>query len=95
MIKRIKAKPLIDILGLDDRMSWGKYKGRSIEYIIYEEPSYIKWLLAEERIKLSSIAYEIYQKSVYARRYDNPSHHADYDNDFNPDSMAHFNLYGV
>ena len=38
------------ILKKTDIMSFGKYKGKKIEYIIYVDPKYMDWLLTETNI---------------------------------------------
>lgn len=35
-------------LGLTDVMPFGKFKGEQVEDLIYDEPSYMTWLVEEE-----------------------------------------------
>lgn len=34
---------MIDLLGVDDKMPQGKYKGYSVQEVIDEDPDYIEW----------------------------------------------------
>lgn len=68
-VRRIEPKSFAIDMGMDDRFTFGKYLGRSLLYVIGEEPSYIRWLLDDGIINISTDANEMYRKSVYAQRY--------------------------
>ena len=80
MVKRIKPVSIIPIMGLKDRLTIGKYQGRSIAYVMGEEPSYIRWLLNTDKVKLNTEAMELYASLAYSQRCDN---------DFGTDTVAY------
>lgn len=49
-IKRAK-KPR---LGMKSILTFGKHKGRSVKFIMQEEPSYLEWCLLEEIFSLNT-----------------------------------------
>ena len=88
MVKRIMPKSLLPVLGLKDRLTFGKYRGRSLEVVLRDEPSYIRWLIGDKIVELTDEARAVYEASVYAQRYDREMGDAFFGID--PDSMAAF-----
>lgn len=41
-------------LRLSDTMKFGKHKGEEIEDLLYDDPSYLVWLVEEEVVELDS-----------------------------------------
>ena len=56
------------VLGLRDVMPFGKHKGRTIQEIIDERPSYVTWLLEHTRVELSAEAEAEYHARLDPRR---------------------------
>lgn len=36
--------------GMDDAMPWGKYEGKRIEDILYEDKAYLQWVFREDKL---------------------------------------------
>lgn len=52
------------IYSLDDKITFGKYKGEIIEDIIDHDVSYIEYLIEEQAIELDNETYEYYQNKL-------------------------------
>lgn len=72
-----------DGLLLDDKISFGQYKGKNMRWIIRENPRYVKWLQEKTGLKLRAESSEFYRKRTigdYApTRYDAIAENTDSD----------------
>lgn len=53
----------------EDIMTFGKYKGKTVEWIIDDQPSYIMWLVENEIIECDD---EIYEDAQWADANNSP-----------------------
>jgi hypothetical protein len=49
---------------LSDEFKFGKHKGSTVEMVIDEDPSYLRWALDGNIILLDNEAYESYEKAI-------------------------------
>jgi hypothetical protein len=49
---------------LSDEFKFGKHKGSTVEMIIDEDPSYLRWAVDGNIILLDNEAYESYDKAI-------------------------------
>lgn len=56
----------------EDIMTFGKYKGKTIEWIVDEQPSYIVWLVENEIIECDDEIYEDVQAADANTSYPDP-----------------------
>lgn len=52
-------------LGIEDKMPFGKYKGQKIRVVLFEDISYMQWLLDTNMdFKLDDVANKIFERLV-------------------------------
>jgi uncharacterized protein (DUF3820 family) len=47
-------------LTLEDSMPFGKYKGRQIEDLMYDEPKYLAWLVENDIVQFEQAALDAF-----------------------------------
>lgn len=52
-------------LKLKDKLTFGKYKGKTIQDILYDDPQYLVWLHQNTEHKLQSKTYNEAQLKIY------------------------------
>jgi hypothetical protein len=48
------------VLGLYDRIPFGKYKGCTVEQVLVKDKAYLDWAIEHRVLELDNRAYEIY-----------------------------------
>jgi hypothetical protein len=67
--------------GLKDTFNFGKYRGRTLESVLNEDPQYIAW--ANQNVDFFVVSNEILSKANLLKTYQNaPRHSYYYDEDF-------------
>jgi uncharacterized protein (DUF3820 family) len=61
----MKSKQMPKIKARTDRLTFGKYKGKSIQYILDTEPGYIVWLEEENVLEMPEDIYREAQELDY------------------------------
>ena len=54
-------------LGIDDKMTFGKYKGKEIGEIIDDDPSYLEWAVQNTHLELDTQASDLLTRELRAR----------------------------
>lgn len=49
---------------LSDEFRFGKHKGSTVEMVIDEDPSYLKWAIDSDIVLLDNEAYDCYEKAI-------------------------------
>ena len=50
------------LLTLEDEFSFGKHKSEQVEDVIYDDPSYIAWVIEKEIVKFNATAMALIEK---------------------------------
>lgn len=53
---------MIDILKLEDVLTFGKHKGKTVEYVIEHYPKYVNWCLDNEIFDLTSKGHDLLEE---------------------------------